>query len=41
VLIDGHAQPHDEEGIARYVREQNIDLWIGAITRMIAKLSYG
>jgi hypothetical protein len=24
VLIDGNAQPMDEEGIARYVREQNI-----------------
>src|SRR5216683_4089573 len=38
VLIDGNAQPMDEEGIARYVREQNIDLvGIGAMTRMIAK----
>jgi len=26
VLIDGNAQPMDEEGIARYVREQNIGL---------------
>jgi radical SAM superfamily enzyme YgiQ (UPF0313 family) len=38
VLIDGNAQPMDEQGIARYVREQNIDLvGIGAMTRMIAK----
>src|SRR6267154_1492490 len=38
LLIDGNAQPMDEEGIARYVREQNIDLvGIGAMTRMIAK----
>src|SRR5258707_1260907 len=38
VLIDGKAQPMDEEGIARYVREQNIGLvGIGAMTRMIAK----
>src|ERR1700731_984322 len=38
VLIDGNAQPMDEEGIARFVREQNIDLvGIGAMTRMIAK----
>ena len=38
VLIDGNAQPMDEEGIARYVREQNIALvGIGAMTRMIAK----
>jgi radical SAM superfamily enzyme YgiQ (UPF0313 family) len=37
-LIDGNAQPMDEEGIARYVREQNIGLvGIGAMTRMIAK----
>ena len=37
-LIDGNAQPMDEEGIARYVREQNIELvGIGAMTRMIAK----
>jgi hypothetical protein len=33
-----NAQPMDEEGIARYVREQNIGLvGIGAMTRMIAK----
>src|SRR5258707_1281578 len=38
VLIDGNAQPMDEEGIARYVREQNVGLvGIGAMTRMIAK----
>src|SRR6059036_854308 len=38
VLIDGNAQPTDEAGIARFVREQNIGLvGIGAMTRMIAK----
>src|SRR5271156_4471797 len=38
VLIDGNAQAIDEEGIARFVREQKIDLvGIGAMTRMIAK----
>jgi radical SAM superfamily enzyme YgiQ (UPF0313 family) len=38
VLIDGNAQPMDEEGIATYVRENNIGLvGIGAMTRMIAK----
>src|SRR2546429_8085151 len=38
VLIDGNAQPMDEEGIARYVREKNIGLvGMGAMTRMIAK----
>ena len=38
VLIDGNAQHMDEEGIARYVREQNIGLvGIGAMTRMVAK----
>src|SRR5207245_6182883 len=38
VLIDGNAQPMDEESIARYVREQSIGLvGIGAMTRMIAK----
>src|SRR5581483_2985896 len=38
VLIDGNAQPMDEEGIGRFVREQKIDLvGIGAMTRMIAK----
>jgi radical SAM superfamily enzyme YgiQ (UPF0313 family) len=37
-LIDGNAQPMDEDGIARYVREHNIGLvGIGAMTRMIAK----
>jgi radical SAM superfamily enzyme YgiQ (UPF0313 family) len=38
LLIDGNAQPMDEAGIARYVREHNIGLvGIGAMTRMIAK----
>lgn len=38
VLIDGNAQPMDEAGIARYVRENNIGLvGIGAMTRMVAK----
>jgi radical SAM superfamily enzyme YgiQ (UPF0313 family) len=38
VLIDGNAQPMDEDGIARLVLEQKIDLvGIGAMTRMIAK----
>jgi radical SAM superfamily enzyme YgiQ (UPF0313 family) len=38
VLIDGNAQPMDEEGIGRFVIEQNIGLvGIGAMTRMIAK----
>src|SRR5260370_29338137 len=38
VLIDGNAQPMDEAGIARFVREQNIGLvGIAAMTRMIAK----
>jgi radical SAM superfamily enzyme YgiQ (UPF0313 family) len=38
VLIDGNAQPIDEAGIARYIREHNIELvGIGAMTRMIAK----
>jgi radical SAM superfamily enzyme YgiQ (UPF0313 family) len=38
LLIDGNAQPMDEEGIKRYVREQNIGLvGIGGMTRMIAK----
>lgn len=37
-LIDGNAQPMDEESIARYVREHGIGLvGIGAMTRMIAK----
>jgi len=38
VLIDGNAQPMDEESIVRYVRENSIELvGIGAMTRMIAK----
>jgi radical SAM superfamily enzyme YgiQ (UPF0313 family) len=38
VLIDGNAQPMDEVGIARYVKENGIGLvGIGAMTRMIAK----
>ncbi|MGH9853466.1 MAG: B12-binding domain-containing radical SAM protein [Blastocatellia bacterium] len=38
ILIDGNAQAMDEEGIARFVREENIGLvGIGAMTRMIAK----
>src|SRR5208282_3279523 len=38
VLVDGNAEPMDEQGIARYVREHDIDLvGIGAMTRMIAK----
>ena len=38
LLIDGNAQPMNEAGIARFVREQNIGLvGIGAMTRMIAK----
>src|SRR4030081_3451066 len=38
LLIDGNAQPMDEAGIARYVREQKMGLvGIGAMTRMIAK----
>src|ERR1700724_94746 len=38
LLIDGNAQPMDEDGIARFVLEQNIGLvGIGAMTRMIAK----
>src|ERR1022692_4971239 len=38
LLVEGNAQPMDEAGIARYVREQKIDLvGIGAMTRMIAK----
>src|SRR6202050_2154441 len=38
LLIDGNAQPMDEAGIARFVREKNIGLvGIGAMTRMIAK----
>ena len=38
ILIDGNAQPIDEEGIARFVRENKIGLvGIGAMTRMVAK----
>jgi hypothetical protein len=38
LLIDGNAQPVDEDGIARFVLEQHIGLvGIGAMTRMIAK----
>ena len=38
LLIDGNAQPMDEDGIARFVRDQKIGLvGIGAMTRMIAK----
>ena len=38
LLIDGNAQRMDEEGIAQFVREQQIGLvGIGAMTRMIQK----
>src|ERR1700716_4339127 len=38
LLIDGNAQPMDEAGLARYVKEENIGLvGIGAMTRMVAK----
>lgn len=38
LLMDGNAQPMDENGIAQYVREQKIGLvGIGAMTRMITK----
>ncbi len=38
LLVDGNANPMDEAGIARYVRDNNIGLvGIGAMTRMIAK----
>jgi hypothetical protein len=38
LLIDGNAQPMNEEGIKRYFREQNMGLvGIGGMTRMIAK----
>jgi radical SAM superfamily enzyme YgiQ (UPF0313 family) len=38
LLIDGNAQPMNEDGVARFVREQKIGLvGIGAMTRMIAK----
>lgn len=38
LLIDGNAQAMDENDIARFVREQHIELvGIGAMTRMVAK----
>jgi radical SAM superfamily enzyme YgiQ (UPF0313 family) len=38
ILIDGNAQPMDEESIAKFVQDENIGLvGIGAMTRMIAK----
>jgi len=38
ILIDGNAQPMDEDSIARFVREREIGLvGIGAMTRMVAK----
>src|ERR1700726_3057774 len=38
VLVDGNAQPMDEAGIAKFVRDHNVGLvGIGAKTRMIAK----
>jgi radical SAM superfamily enzyme YgiQ (UPF0313 family) len=38
LLIDGNAQPMDEAGIARFVRDEGIGLvGIGAMTRMVAK----
>jgi radical SAM superfamily enzyme YgiQ (UPF0313 family) len=38
LLLDGNAQRMDEDGIARFVREQRVDLvGIGAMTRMIQK----
>ncbi|MCI0392690.1 MAG: cobalamin-dependent protein, partial [Acidobacteria bacterium] len=38
ILVDGNTQAMDEVDIARFVREQKIDLvGIGAMTRMIAK----
>src|ERR671918_366350 len=38
LLIDGNAQALDEEDLARFVREQEIELvGIGAMTRMVAK----
>jgi len=38
LLMDGNAQPMDEDGIASFVLEQKIGLvGIGAMTRMIAK----
>jgi radical SAM superfamily enzyme YgiQ (UPF0313 family) len=41
LLIDGNAQPIDEAGMKRFVREQKIGLvGIGAMTRMVAR-AYG
>ena len=38
LLIDGNAQPMNEESIARFVRDEKIGLvGIGAMTRMVAK----
>src|ERR1700731_346360 len=38
LLVDGNAQPMDEAGIAKFVRDNNVGLvGIGAMTRMIAK----
>lgn len=38
ILIDGNAQPMNEDDIARFVREREIGLvGIGAMTRMVAK----
>src|SRR5258706_12324574 len=41
LLVDGNAQPMDEAGGARFVRDNNNGLvGVGAMTRMIAK-TYG
>src|SRR5260370_35060307 len=38
LLVDGNAQPMDEEGVAQFVRDNNIDwVGIGARTRMMPK----
>src|SRR6204780_2147278 len=38
ILIDGNAQPMDEAGLARFVKEEKIGLvGIGAMPRMVAK----
>src|SRR5262245_9078662 len=38
LLIDGNAQPMDEDEMVRFVREQKIGLvGIGAMTRMVAR----
>src|SRR5499433_2250904 len=38
VLIDGNAQPMNEEQLVQYIREQNVELvGIGAMTRMVAR----